>query len=90
MAELVGLPTPTIHPGDAPLDGVSLKPLFAASPPLQIKPYVLQQYPRCPVNTSVESELWERNLCINTPANRLSWMGYSLRNATWRYTAWFR
>ena len=31
-----------------------------------------------------------RNLCINTPAAKFGWMGYSLRTITWRYTAWFR
>eukprot|EP00041_Stephanoeca_diplocostata_P038000 m.1466877 g.1466877 ORF g.1466877 m.1466877 type:complete len:317 (+) comp25138_c0_seq20:1658-2608(+) len=90
MSDLVGLPPPTIHPGDAALDGASLAPLFSLHPPALVKPSVWAQYPRCPVNTSDPSRLWYDNLCINTPASKFGWMGYSLRTPRWRYTAWFR
>ena len=39
--------------------------------------YVLTQHPRCPTNPSDEQDLWERNLCINTPASEFGWMGYA-------------
>ena len=94
MAELAGLPPVTIHDGDAPLDGISLAALFAVAPPAQLKPHVLAQFPRCPADPDFHgqnaSDLWFRNLCINTPAAGFSWMGYSLRDAQWRYNAWFR
>jgi hypothetical protein len=48
------------------------------------------QFPRCPEQTTPESGLWEKNLCINTPASKFGWMGYSLRTVEWRYNAWFR
>jgi hypothetical protein len=90
VAELAGLPPPIVHPGDVPLDGISLAPLFAKNPPVAVKPYVLMQQPRCPTIANVSSQLWYRNLCINTPATQFGWMGYSLRNDEWRFNAWFR
>ena len=57
--------------GEPPLDGVSLLPLFGKKPPPQLKKHVWQQHPRCPVVANVSSELWSRNLCINTPASQV-------------------
>ena len=106
VSELAGLPPPSVRHGDAPLDGISFAPLFAANqsaatsgqpPPLQLKfkSHVWAQYPRCPADGDFHdpqnaSDLWHRNMCINTPSTGFQWMGYSLRTATWRYNAWFR
>lgn len=84
LSDLAGLPPPHVAAGDAPLDGVSLLPLLSASPPASIKDHVLQQYPRCPTNTSSPTLLWRTNLCINTPSSKFGWMGYSLRTDQWR------
>lgn len=89
LAGLGGLPPPVVHAGEPPLDGISLLPLFGASPPSQLKHHVWQQHPRCPINANISTDLWERNLCINIPASQFGWMGYSLRNTLYRYTAWF-
>eukprot|EP01052_Picozoa_sp_SAG31_P028153 SAG31_NODE_2693_length_5236_cov_23.769905_4_plen_161_part_00 len=63
--------------------------LFQRVPPSQVKSYVLQQYPRCSETVLDPHQLWQRNLCIDTPASEFGWMGYSMRNVTRRYTAWF-
>eukprot|EP00039_Didymoeca_costata_P029970 m.27309 g.27309 ORF g.27309 m.27309 type:complete len:560 (-) comp7884_c0_seq1:85-1764(-) len=89
LADLAGLPPATIHPGDAPLDGISLKPLFEMNPPAGIKPYIYSQYPRCPKNLTNDLLLWQQNMCIEVPSSNFNWMGYTLRTENWRYTAWF-
>eukprot|EP01043_Picozoa_sp_COSAG02_P093274 COSAG02_NODE_29807_length_562_cov_1.203024_1_plen_71_part_01 len=50
IADLAGLPPPVVHQGEAALDGTSLAKLFEERPPAQLKPYVLTQYPRCPID----------------------------------------
>jgi hypothetical protein len=83
LADLAGLPPPAVAPGDAPLDGTSMLPLFGVTPPTSLKTHVLSQYPRCPTNTTVPQLLWRTNLCINTPSSEFGWMGYSLRTDEW-------
>ena len=76
IGDLAGLPPPLVHQGEAPLDGISLAPLFQEHPPMQLKSHVLAQYPRCPVDQNTSNGmLWHRNLCINTPAAQFGWMG---------------
>eukprot|EP00035_Acanthoeca_spectabilis_P004926 m.108169 g.108169 ORF g.108169 m.108169 type:complete len:550 (+) comp12793_c0_seq7:42-1691(+) len=89
LSDLAQLPPPSVHPGDVPLDGVSLFSLFQPNPPKSIKPFIYSQYPRCPLNITIPENLWERNLCIEIPSAKFGWMGYSLRTDVWRYTAWF-
>jgi iduronate 2-sulfatase len=103
LSALAGLPDPTIHPGDAPLDGISLLPLFSAgtgtgtgtgtetneSGKRKGRPFAISQYPRCPVNQTDPALLWQDNWCIEVSSSNFSWMGYSIRNDSWRYTAWF-
>ena len=83
MSELAGLPAPAVHPGEPPLDGTSLAPLFSATPPpCGVKQHALAQYPRCPVD---RDQLWADNWCINVADSAFGWMGYSLRsNTSWR------
>eukprot|EP00041_Stephanoeca_diplocostata_P021301 m.493376 g.493376 ORF g.493376 m.493376 type:complete len:574 (+) comp21793_c0_seq4:238-1959(+) len=50
------------------------------------KSVAISQYPRCPQDTT---HLWRSNWCEKVDANAFGWMGYTIRNATWRYTAWF-
>ena len=90
--KLIGLPPADVAKGDAPLDGVSFAPLLEGSSrdDYTPKPFVWAQYPRCPTHANVTSLLWLTNLCIETPASKFGWMGYSLRSADgWRYNAWF-
>ena len=87
LSALAGLPDPTIHPGDAPLDGISLLPLFSNESGK--RKFAISQYPRCPVNQTDPALLWQDNWCIEVSSSNFSWMGYSIRNDSWRYTAWF-
>ena len=87
MSDLAGLPHPVVHPGEAPLDGASQIALFGPTPPASVNSHVLTQHPRCPTTPALG--LWDHNLCIEVPAAKFGWMGYSLRTDRWRYTAWF-
>ena len=97
LSALAGLPDPTIHPGDAPLDGISLLPLFSAgtgtgtetneSGKRKGRPFAISQYPRCPVNQTDPALLWQDNWCIEVSSSNFSWMGYSIRNVGRRCAA---
>ena len=75
LSALAGLPDPTIHPGDAPLDGISLLPLFSNESGK--RKFAISQYPRCPVNQTDPALLWQDNWCIEVSSSNFSWMGYS-------------
>ena len=91
VVDLAGLPPPSAEPGLA-ADGVSALPLFAASvnsptpaPPPRNASF--SQYPRCeaPHGAAVE-----QGNCNSVDRRDFTHMGYSVRTAAWRYTAWMR
>lgn len=65
LSDLAGLPAPVIHPGEAPLDGISFAPvLYGAGDPANSseldalgKGWALSVYPRCPTDP-VGHGLW--------------------------------
>ena len=65
LSDLAGLPSPTIHPGDVPLDGVSFAPVLegmdSSSDSNQVaalgKGWALSVYPRCPTDP-IGQGLW--------------------------------
>ena len=90
---LAGLPAP-----QAGVEGTSLVPVFSA-PSVAIKDYAISQTTRCHVssqgisgNQHIEPATAEKYYaaCVRTKREEFGFMGYSMRTADWRYTAWFR
>lgn len=99
VVSIGGLPPP------ADVDGVDVSSLLAPSlssvapatagataaattPDLSV---AYHQYPACGCSdTPAVCYNRTRAGCNNTPKNKLNFMGYTMRTAQWRYTAWFR
>ena len=79
IASLAGVGIP------ADLDGLDLSPLIRRSR-TTLKDAVFSEYPRCPTNISTP---WDDSTsCVETPRERFTAMGYSVRTKDWRYTLW--
>ena len=81
LSAIAGLPLP---PDASQLDGHDLSALFE-DPTLALKAEAFHQYPACEMKSFNET----RSGCNETPANEFNFMGYSIRNMQWRYTAWY-
>eukprot|EP00041_Stephanoeca_diplocostata_P018983 m.402447 g.402447 ORF g.402447 m.402447 type:complete len:633 (-) comp21178_c0_seq8:277-2175(-) len=83
VAALAGLPVPD------GVDGVDLSALVA-NPVADAPPTAFHQYPACGCADGPEVCFHTARIaCNNVPRTEFNYMGYSLRNAEWRYTAWF-
>ena len=80
LSALAGLPPP---PDAAQLDGADLSALFQ-DPTLTLKSEAFHQYPACGMSAFNQTRL----SCNSVPRSQFNYMGYSLRNSQWRYTAW--
>jgi arylsulfatase A-like enzyme len=78
LAALAGLPPP------AGIDGDDMSALFDA-PATVLKTEAFHQYPACGMAGVLNRT---RDSCNNTPRTQFDFMGYSMRNADWRYTVW--
>jgi hypothetical protein len=78
LAKLAGLPPP---PGE--VDGDDFSALFD-DPSLALKSEAFHQYPACGMGMFD----MVRGECNSTPRTQFNYMGYSMRNAQWRYTRW--
>ena len=78
LAKLTGLPPP---PGE--VDGDDFSALFD-DPSLALKTEAFHQYPACGMSMFD----MVRDECNSTPRTQFNYMGYSMRNAQWRYTRW--
>ena len=86
LLDLAGVPPPSND--SFPLEGVSLLPLLLdpALPSLPNKSFARSTYARCP---RAGGPVWD-DACIHTvERTAFPYMGYSLRNASWRFTAFF-
>ena len=81
LSALAGLPAPSS------VDGKDVPALFD-NPNQIVKDTAYHQYPACGGGKRAFNAT--RLTCNNTPKNQFVFMGYSLRNADWRYTAWFK
>lgn len=77
VSALAGLPAPV------DTDSVDMSALFDA-PNKVLATEAFHQYPACAMPVLNMT----RGSCNNTPRNQFNFMGYSLRNPTWRYTLW--
>lgn len=78
LAALAGLSPP------AGIDGTDQSALFDA-PAAVLKSEAFHQYPACGMGGVLNTT---RDSCNNTPRTQFDFMGYSMRNADWRYTLW--
>ena len=80
---LSGLPSPATEA----LEGSSLLPvLMDPENTVGVKSMAFSQYPRCP-----EFDMYTHPMeyeCLETPKQNLTLMGFSVRDAEWRYTEW--
>jgi arylsulfatase A-like enzyme len=84
LAELAGLPSPQLAIGAAEsksLAGVFLSPGLLPSA-IAGGEAAFSQYPRC-AKTGIEN-----GSCNNVDKREFDYMGYSVRNSEWRFTAW--
>ncbi|KAJ8598142.1 hypothetical protein CTAYLR_007412 [Chrysophaeum taylorii] len=92
LAALAGIDISFVANETAPLAG---RDLFSSSSSTTV--FARSQFPRCVggenyndnyyVNRSYP--LWYLNDCNDVPRELFTHMGYSIRNETWRFTAWF-
>jgi len=83
VAALAGLPAPD------GVDGTDQSALVA-SPASSGPEAAYHQYPACGCDHAAEVCFNStRAACNNSPRNTFNFMGYTVRVATWRYTAWF-
>ena len=71
-----------------PLDGVDFSPLMTATMGGAAgggKPYAFSQFPRC---DGGDPTVAAKNYCKSTHNKNIDFMGYSIRGARFRYTAW--
>jgi iduronate 2-sulfatase len=84
LAELAGLPSP--QPAIGTLESKSLAKVFRNPGVLPSEiaggQVAFSQYPRC-AKTGIEN-----GSCNNVDKRRFDYMGYSVRTAEWRFTAW--
>jgi hypothetical protein len=78
LAALAGLPPP------AGVDGDDASALFDA-PGAALKTEAFHQYPACGMRGDLAAP---RLSCNSVPREQFDFMGYSVRNAAWRYTRW--
>ena len=81
LTALAGLPPP---PDADQLDGADLSALFG-NPALALKGEAYHQYPACGMSALNQT----RMSCNSVPRSQFDYMGYSVRTAAWRYTAWY-
>eukprot|EP01063_Lacrimia_lanifica_P012646 TRINITY_DN19305_c0_g1_i1.p3 TRINITY_DN19305_c0_g1~~TRINITY_DN19305_c0_g1_i1.p3 ORF type:complete len:195 (+),score=51.48 TRINITY_DN19305_c0_g1_i1:141-725(+) len=90
VASLAGTPAPRYANGTLlPLDGADVSAVLVggvgAAPGYTPKDYVFSQFPRCDGgNTSAAAF----NYCKNSDKEDIDFMGYSVRDAHFRYTLW--
>jgi len=88
LSELAGIRAP-----EASVQGKSLVPLFE-NPSANLGDEVgvaYSQYDRCPKDLSSENNITRfHGACKHTKREQLPYMGYTLRNSAWCYTAWVR
>eukprot|EP01006_Ploeotia_vitrea_P004687 TRINITY_DN115191_c0_g1_i1.p1 TRINITY_DN115191_c0_g1~~TRINITY_DN115191_c0_g1_i1.p1 ORF type:complete len:546 (+),score=36.72 TRINITY_DN115191_c0_g1_i1:136-1638(+) len=96
MANLVGLPDPGKQ-----IAGNDLSPAFD-NPSVSISDYAYSQYSRCTCHEAhgppcrhnkppaPPIPLWFLNNCEFVPRENITFMGYTVRTAEWRYTEWAR
>ena len=93
LTDLAGLPPPTDEPYIT-RDGISARPLFdpgagisavaTAGGGARVRTESFSQYPRCGrAGPGVED-----GSCNIIPKSEFKYMGYTVRNALWRYTAY--
>jgi hypothetical protein len=94
LSDLVGLPSPlggeikpreggssfysSFQPNASTMGGLSRPP----------KQYAFSQYPRCGGNTTQPPDLNANGDCLKVPAANFTTMGFSIRDASFRYTEW--
>lgn len=88
VSALAGVPEP-----EADVDGADVSALLA-EPERMLKQEAYAQYSRCPGDRHWPSRepghpAWYLNNCEGVPAENISFMGYSVRTADWRFTQWF-
>ena len=80
LSALAGL----LPPQTNTTDGNDMSSLFD-DPNQMLKTEAFHQYPACGM-TQINMT---RDSCNNVPSNQFNYMGYSIRNVDWRYTAWY-
>jgi hypothetical protein len=81
LAALAGLPDPKTMVGSTGINGTSLAPIFVNPANTSIKVAAFSQFSKNNIGIYVDPTF---------PRNATQLMGYSVRTAEWRYTAWFR
>lgn len=84
VLDLAGVPLPAAET----FDGVSQRPVLEDPNSPGVKQKALSQYPRCPADLQNRSDFWADNACEFVDRSGYPFMGYSLRDAQWRYTEW--
>lgn len=90
MVSLAGISVDDI---ESDVDGMDLSPVFD-DPTAYLKQMAFAQYSRCPGDRYWPKRepghpAWYMNNCEKVPSANISYMGYSIRSATHRYTEWF-
>ena len=98
LSELAGIDATTIAPG---VEGASLAPAFA-DPAAAGQPYAFSQIQRLSVPAIEREKPWRTFVDYPPEASAfydpsgfsdavdIEWMGYSVRNASWRFTEWYQ
>jgi arylsulfatase A-like enzyme len=91
LVSLAGLPSSEIEDN---VDGVDLSPVLD-DPTLNVRNYSFSQYSRCPGDRDWKKPVknvpdWYMNNCEQVPAKNISFMGYTVRSSSYRYTMWFQ
>lgn len=89
LADLAGL----THDVDESVDGYSLAPLLQnpsmSNPAAKTAAFSQQAHCLIDPHTNQTIDVWTvADSCTVTPRSQLQYMGYSVRTAQWRFTAW--
>jgi len=92
LVSLAGLPASDIEDD---VDGIDLSPVVRRDATLLARNYSFSQYSRCPGDRDWKNPVpnapgWFMNNCEQVPSHNISFMGYTMRSAEYRYTMWFR